>query len=329
MQALSYALDTTWRTLLTDLGIAPADVLRRAGLPDDLFHQPSVRLAPEEYYRLWEGVEAESGDALLPLKLCQAIRSESFSPPLFAALCSPNLMVAAQRISQYKRLIGPMRLDVKASEAGVAMEFRWLAAPLEPPVSFTVTELLFLVAMARMGTREAIRPLDVTTATLPAPLAPFEDYLGVRMRRGTANRVTFSKADASRPFLTSNGPLWAVFEPELRQRLADLEASVTTVRRVRAALHEAIPSGAVTMEAIAGKLALGKRTLQRRIEAEGTSFQEILKETRVALAKHYLEKTSLPATEISFLLGFDEPNSFYRAFRSWTGRTPDSVRHAR
>ncbi|XXT51298.1 AraC family transcriptional regulator [Sorangium sp. So ce542] len=61
---------------------------------------------------------------------------------------------------------------------------------------------------------------------------------------------------------------------------------------------------------------------------EGTSFQQILKETREALARHYLEKTSLPVAEISFLLGFSEPNSFYRAFRSWTGTTPDQARRA-
>jgi AraC-like DNA-binding protein len=50
-------------------------------------------------------------------------------------------------------------------------------------------------------------------------------------------------------------------------------------------------------------------------------------ETREALARHYLEKTALPAAEIVFLLGFDEPNSFYRTFRTWTGVTPDRVRH--
>ena len=93
-------------------------------------------------------------------------------------------------------------------------------------------------------------------------------------------------------------------------------------KRVRAALHEGIPSGLVTMDAIAGKLAMSKRTLQRRIEAEGTSFQQILKETREALARHYLERTALPAAEISFLLGFDEPNSFYRAFRDLDGDDP-------
>ena len=83
------------------------------------------------------------------------------------------------------------------------------------------------------------------------------------------------------------------------------------------------------MEDVARKLVLSKRTLQRRIEAEGTSYQRILKETREALARHYLQKTELPAAEISFLLGFDEPNSFYRAFRTWSGTTPESVRHAR
>lgn len=161
---------------------------------------------------------------------------------------------------------------------------------------------------------------------MPSPLAPYEDFLGTRLRRGPRHMVRIAKFDAIRPFLTSNEPLWAMFEPDLRQRLANLDLSASVTNRVQAALHEAIPSGQTSMEAIARKLAVSKRTLQRRIEAEGTSFQQILKETRKTLARHYLEKTDFPASEISFLLGFDEPNSFYRAFRSWTGKTPASVR---
>ncbi len=123
--------------------------------------------------------------------------------------------------------------------------------------------------------------------------------------------------------------MWAAFEPELRQRLDSLDAAVTTSRRVRAALLEGLPSGLVAVEDVAKKLALSTRTLQRRIEAEGASFQQILRETREALARHYLENTTLPTAEIAFLLGFDEANSFYRAFRAWTGSTPDSVRQSR
>lgn len=325
----TYALDTNWRTLLRDLAVRPANVLRRAGLADDLFQQPAVRLAPDAYYRLWDSIEAETGDPLFPIRLCQAIRSESFSPALFAALCSPNLVVAAQRIAQYKTLVGPMRLDVSETRSGVTLELSWLDAPLIPPVSLVVTELLFFVSLARMGTREPVRPVEVSTTVLPSPAAPYEEFLGARIQRGRRQRLVFTAADAARPFLTSNEALWTAFEPGLRQRLADLEAEVPTARRVRAVLLEGLPSGLLSMEDVARKLALSKRTLQRRIEAEGTSYQQLLRETRQSLARHYLEKTALPAAEISFLLGFDEPNSFYRAFRAWTGATPNSVRPAR
>ncbi|KKC34026.1 AraC family transcriptional regulator [Devosia psychrophila] len=326
MHTHSYALDTTWRTLLKDLGIVPANVLRRAGLSDDLFQQPSARLPPEDYYRLWDSLEAEVADPLLPIRLCEAFRSESFSPPLFAALCSPNLLVAAQRIAHYKTLIGPIRLDVTQVADTVTIELTWLDRPLLPPTSLVLMELLFCVSVVRMGTREPVRPLMVTTSVLPTPLAPYENFLGARIQRGTGHRITFTLADATRPFLTSNELMWSAFEPGLRQRLADLEASATTAQRVRSALLESLPSGLATIEAITQKLAVSRRTLQRRIEAEGTSFQAILRDTRETLARHYLERTALPAAEISFLLGFDEPNSFYRAFRLWTGTTPDRVR---
>lgn len=324
----SYALDTTWRTLLKDLGVVPANVLRRAGLADDLLQQPAARLAAEPYYRLWASLEAEVGDQPLALRLVEAIRSESFSPPLFAALCSPNLLVAAQRIAHYKRLIAPIRLEITTVRDLVQVEFIWLDAPLLPPVSLVVMELLFCVALARLGTREPVRPVEVTTPILPAPLTSYEAFLGTRLQRGARHRVVFTRTDATRPFLTSNESLWAAFEPELRQRLATLDGPAATARRVRAALLESLPSGQVTMSAVARKLALSTRTLQRHVEAEGTSYQLLLNETREALARHYLTKTDLPAAEIAFLLGFEEPNSFYRAFRTWTGTTPERVRQA-
>jgi AraC-like DNA-binding protein len=188
---------------------------------------------------------------------------------------------------------------------------------------------LLTVSLARMGTHEAVRPVEVTTTVLPSPVAPYELFLGARIRRGAKHRVVFTMADATRPLLTSNESLWAAFESDLRQRLASLDTAETTARRVRAALFEGLPSGLVTMGDVARKLALSTRTLQRRIEAERSSYQRILTQTRETLARHYLEKTALPVAEIAFLLGFGEPTSFYRAFRTWTGTTPHSVRHAR
>lgn len=326
MSSATYAIDSTLGTLLKDMGIVAADVLRRAGLSDDLLQQTSVRLSPPDYHRLWHSIE-EAGSAPFPVLFCQALCAESFSPPLFAALCSPNLFVAAERVARYKSIVAPMRLRVIEDSMLLSIELQWQDSPPEPPHSLVLAELLSFVALARIGTREAIRPAEVLTTHLPVPLAPYEEYLGAPLLHGDAHRIRFRIADARQPFLTSCDALWNAFEPDLRQRLADLDTSVTTTKRVRAVLLEGLPAGLVTMDAVAQKLAMSKRTLQRRIVAEGSSYQQILNETREALALHYLESTMLPAAEISFLLGFDEPNSFYRAFRGWTGKTPDSVRH--
>lgn len=328
MSTNTYALDTTWRTLLKDLGVLPADVLRRAGLAEDLFEHPSARLGSEDYHRLWNSIEHETKDSAFPVRLCRAVRAESFSPPLFAALCSPNFVVAARRISQYKKLVAPFRLDVVEARDTVTVELTWTTGP-PPPSSLVLMELLFCVTLMRLGTREPVRPVQVTTTEVPDMPDPYEDFLGTPVHRGRAHRVVFAAADAALPFLTSNEPLWAAFEPELRRRLAHLDAPATTAERVRAALLEGLPSGQASMASIARKLALSTRTLQRRIEAEGATYQQVLDDTRTDLATHYLQNTALSVAEISFLLGFSEPNSFYRAFRGWTGTTPDALRRPR
>lgn len=326
MHSTTYALDSTWRPLLKDMGLSVTNVLRRAGLPEDLLIRPSARLEAADFHRFWQGIEAEIGDPLLPLNLCREVRSESFSPPLFAALCSPNFLVAARRIARYKALVAPVRLEVREEEERVTVAFVWPLSDSKPPISLVVTELLFIVTLARMGTREAVYPLSVTTTALPLTGAPYADFLGVPLTKGSGHSVTFSKADALRPFLTSNEGIWAAFEPELRTRLAQLDAAVQVGQRVRSILLEALPGGGVGMEAVARRLGMSRRSLQRHLESEGLTYKALLQTTRQSLAQHYLVKTNLPAAEISYLLGFDEPNSFFRAFRGWTGQTPDKLR---
>ena len=170
-----------------------------------------------------------------------------------------------------------------------------------------------------------------TSEELVAPEPPadpdaYRDYLGINVTAGPSQAVTFSAVDAGRPFLTANDSMWDTFEPELRRRLSELEGDATTADRVQAVLLELLPAGQSTMDAVAGQLAMSSRTLHRRLHAEDTTFQAILNATREALARHYLANPNLSAGEISFLLGYEEPSSFYRAFHHWTGQTPERVR---
>lgn len=323
-----FRLEPGWRPLLKDLGINVRNVLRRAELPGDLFARSEPRLSTDEYFRLWEAMQAESGDPEFPIRVVEAATAESFAPPLFAALCSPNLRVALERLSTYKRLIAPMALDVRVGRNAVTATFRWLNATVKPPATLANMEAAYITHLARMATRERIEPTGATSPSPPKDPAALERYLGVPFRRGKHLTLTFSHEDAHRPFLTANESIWKVFEPNLRRQLAELEETATMSERVRVALLELLPSGQASMNHVASKLAVSRRTLQRRLQSEGTAYLEVLASTREQLARHYLAKTKLSCTEIAFLLGFEEPNSFFRAFHSWTGDSPEHMRQS-
>jgi len=96
--------------------------------------------------------------------------------------------------------------------------------------------------------------------------------------------------------------------------------------RVRQVLLELLPAGSPRAEDVSRRLNLSKRSLYRRLSEEGATFQQVLDQTRHTLALHYLKDEALQLSEISFLLGFSDPRSFYRAFRGWTGQTPTEAR---
>ena len=317
-----FPIENGWRPLLRDVGISERAVLRRAGLPEDLFSRVGASLSTDEYFRFWEALDVEGDDPALSVRIVEAFTAEGFAPPIFASLCSPSLRVAIKRLAHYKRLIAPMALDIDERD-GLKVGVNWLEAISPPPASLANMELAFFVRLARMGTREPIKPIGVTSPHVSPEL---ESYLGVRIDRGDQLSVCFSSDDADRPFLTANDSMWSIFEPDLRRRLAELEASATVAERVRAALLELLPSGQASMRDVAERLGMSTRTLQRRLQREDTSYLAILNQTRERLAKHYLAKTALSCAEISFLLGYEEPNSFFRAFHDWTGDSPEQMR---
>jgi AraC-like DNA-binding protein len=313
-----FTLDPSILALLRDLGIPAGRVLRRAALPAGLFRGEPVALTPDEYFRFWDALAVAIG---------RAISVELFSPPLFAALCSPNLEVAARRVADYKPLIGPVAVDVASGAAGLTVSYRWPAG-MTPPLLLATAELVFWVAMARIATRHQVRPIRVTASRLPPDPDAVAEYVGVGLREGATESISFAAADAARPFLTENEAMWRFFAPELRRRLADLHAAASAAERVRAALLETLPAGDGTMTAVAHHLATSPRTLQRQLQVEGTTFQAVLADTREHLARHYLAHGAMTTAEIAYLLAYEDTNSFYRAFRTWTGATPDTVRTA-
>lgn len=325
-----FAMDSRWIRLFDELGISSTQLLRQAALPDDVFQRKNTSLSSAEYFQLWQTLEILSNkapnDVCFPLRMLRSLNDEVFDPLLFAAYCSPNLNAALRRLSQLKPLFEPVQLVVEQESEKTSLKLNYLdlKATQAIPVYLIATELGFLVQLARMATRSNICPLRVISPqVLPTD---YTEFFGVKPELGEQLSLVFSAEDARKTFTTENTQMWAFFIPELRKPLVVKQTEDSMATQVRSLLLEMLPSGQASVDELASRLLLSRRTLQRRLNDEKTSFKAVLSEIREQLARHYIMHSELSYIQIAFLLGYDDPNSFFRAFHTWTGLTPETLR---
>ena len=327
--ASKFQVHPGWRVWLKDMAVDAANLLRVANLPKDLLSRDDAYMNKEEYFRFFSALDEIAGELDVALLMADVFAVESFNPPLFASLCSPNLNVALERIQRFKPLIAPMRMELDITDECTIARICPESAGDLLPRSMVMIELVFFTQLVRTATRKHIEPISVKSPILPANPARYTAYFGTEVEQGEVVELVFRAQDAKASFLTENAGMWQFFEPELQKRLSNLSAGASTAERVKSALLELIPSGLVSVDNVASELAMSKRTLQRKLTAEGENYQSILSDTRRELAQFYLTKSRTSLAEISYLLGFQETTSFYRAFASWTGQSPEVYRESK
>ena len=119
-----------------------------------------------------------------------------------------------------------------------------------------------------------------------------------------------------------------VLEAQANDVLARLPERNGLALDVQRALARRV-GGETGIEALARQLAMSGRTLQRRLAAEGVSYQELLDDARKEAAGRHLSDSALAICEVAYLVGYSEPAPFHRAFRRWYGMTPEAFRQQR
>ena len=321
----NYILDGRYKDLLQYHGINVEEVLRKAQLPTDALNHRIPTMTEEGYYRFMTAIGELSEDDALPIKLSCTNKIEAFSPPIFAAYCSKNGAACIERLARYKRLIGPMRFIVSKDADTMTVVIEGDDEELTQPMFLVSCEIAFLTHIIRRATKEEISPVSVEMRELPKGNA-LSEFLNCPINKGKVNAVTYKMSDLSLPFISYDEGMWSYFEPELTKRLAELDNDESTSARVRSVLSELLPGGQSSIEDVAERLGLSRRTLQRKLSEENTTFQKQLNSTRETLALHYLRNTDMTTNDIAFLLGYLEINSFLRAFTVWTGKTVSDYR---
>ena len=313
-----FIIDGRYGDMLSFFGLNMEEALRKAQLPGDAFKHRTVTMTEEKYFRFLEAVGSLMTDPALPIQIATTNKIETFSPPIFASYCSKNAEICVERLARYKRLIGPMVMRVTKGESETAIEFTTEDEVNDMPQFLVESEFAFLVGMFRRTTREQINPVRIQMRQ-PVDNEAFNGFFTIRAEQAEKNSITFRNVDMLLPFISHDEAMWDYFEPELAKRLSELDVDDSTSARVRSALTELLPGGACGIEDVAEKLGLSKRTLQRKLGEENTTLQKQLNSTREMLAIHYIRNTEMSTSDIAFLLGYQEMNSFLRAFSILTG----------
>ncbi len=310
-------------------GVERAQVLAAAGIaPEEL---QAERWPIDHITRLWRAAVQCTQDASFGLRAGAVVGPASFNVVSFVLQSAPSLRGAIALVQQYQRLIsdgGRFQTIAGESASWVVYHPRQGALAFSPHQIEAV--LAAVVAFARWVTAQPVVPQRVQFSQAQiGPLAVYREVFQCPVEFEQAfSGVLLDNAvlDASLP--QADAQLAQMHHQYAQARLQALSGAEPLAPQLRAWIARQLPLGLPTRAQAAHALSLGERTLARRMQAQGLSFSALVDEARRDAALHAVAHTDRALGDIGQALGFAEPSTFWRAFRRWTGSTPQAWRQS-
>ena len=298
---------------------------RDAGLTPAALAEPEARVGYDVAAAVGERALALTRDENFGLHLAEDVRdTRQFDAGLLLLMASPTVRVALERMVRHQRLWGDGdRATLVRVPGGLRVRYALRGASGTYARHADECAMAEIAVGIRVLTGQDLRPCAVRFRH-PPPRALEEHWrlFGCPLAFGQAHtELELDDAACDTPMQHANAAFFAVFEEQVVRALARLPAIAGASESVRAAVRAALASGGCTLAGTARGLGVSTRTMQRRLEAEGTSFAAVVDALRHELACAYLDRR-VPIPEIAVLLGYADGTAFHHAFRRWTGSTP-------
>lgn len=320
---------------LVEAGLSPQDLLQGCGLTEGDLGDPDTRVSSLQFFQLIRNAARLYPSTDGGLRVGQRFHVSCYGMVGYALLCSASLREVFDTTVRYYRL-GSGMLDITWQEKGPSAFWRFpqrheLALPDLDAESYAFLLEFTVTALANVF-RDAMGPwCDPVALKLSCAPQPHAQQLEAFLRcpvhyRQPANELHYPAEWLNRAPQLANPITAAQTSQSCERMLAEFKRQTGITRQVYTALA-ARPGRFPDVEEVAASLSMTSRTLRRKLEAEGTSFTELLDSVRHALALDYLNGSRMNLEDIATALGFSESATFRRAFRRWTGKSPSSVRH--
>jgi|SRR5450631_461335 len=303
-----------------------ADALcRDIGLTPAALAEPDARVGYDVAAVVGERALALTGDDNLGLHLAEDVRdTRQFDAGLLLLMASPTVRVALERMVRHQRLWGDGdRATLLRVPGGLRVRYALRGTTGAYARHADECAMAEISIGIRVLTGEDLRPRAVRFRhPAPSSLEEHRRLFGCPLAfREVHTELELDDAVCDTPMQHANAAFFAVFEEQVVRALARLPAAPGASESVRAAVRAALASGGCTLAGTARGLGVSTRTMQRRLEAEGTTFAAVVDALRRELACAYLDRrVAIP--EIAALLGYADGTAFHHAFRRWTGSTP-------
>lgn len=304
-------------------GLNPVEMLRRASLPPELLQRPEGILSYRRFCALLELCELQSGNPLFGLQYGLHQGVSIFGPLLYLIRNATTVGAALSELRQNFSLqngAAEVRLEVEGELAVLSYHI----SESDLPGVCQAEELAIGIGVKLMRTLVGGNWQPGAVLFRHAPLtdaAAYRHTLGqIPTFEASCPGLVFGSNVLDLPLNSADVTLHRLLEEHIgnMERLTADELP----SHVKQLLRNLLPSGRVTIEKIADCMAFNPRALQRRLAQEGTSFQDLLDETRQSMARHYLEDASISLAQMSGLLGYSDLSAFCRAFHRWFSVSP-------
>jgi len=319
---------SSFSELTRHLGADPRRILEHHGIDPRALRDPDFYIDCKSLVDIFEYCSSSFNDSLFGLHLAQMQDPDVYG--CVTALCraASTVREGVQSFVNYMPVAHAPALAIQLVEGREVAELRWdVRADFGLNRQAMYQGVLLNVKLLRQIGGRHFQPNYVNLAldVRPRDLAELENHLGCPLRaRAQTNAIAFPVSALDQPVASANKLLYRLLGGYLDRVKAASRKSI--VERVEDYVRGALPSGLCSIELCAKKMGSSVRTLQANLAEHGLKFSDILEQQRIELGKLYLEQPERTLDEVAALLGYSEQSSFGRAFKRWTGLTPQQYR---
>jgi AraC-like DNA-binding protein len=314
-------------TLATQ-GVDVQALFSDAGLPPEALDDPDKRWPTEQVNRIWTLAVERSGNPYLALGDPHLARPDHYGVVGYAMMSSADLATGLCRLMRYLQIVSDAATITLVSDSGG----QWVRLELaghgtQVPRQRYEYGLLTLLTYCRWLLSGTLKPLKAAFSYPPPEReAPYADAFGCPfLWNAPFNAFLLSEADLASRLRTAAPELAELHDRVAGQALYKV-STPPTARRVKQVVLDYLQDGTPLRVHVAKDLGLSDHTLQRRLTEEGTSFTQLVDDTRRELAEFHLADPRMPLTDIIYLLGYSDQSTFFRACLRWFGESPMASR---